>query len=206
MLETIFDSFVGFVISAVGNLGYFGIFILMTIESTFIPFPAEFILIPAGALVFQGEVSFFLVLVAAILGSIAGAIINYYLALFLGRRAVNRIVRKYGKIFFIDEETVLKSEKYFESHGQITTFVGRLIPGFRSFVSLPAGFAKMNLLKFSFYTGLGAGIWSAILISLGYLFGDNLELIRENLHAITLTILAFALSVILIYLILKKRN
>lgn len=206
MLLDLFDSIIGFVLDFVSSLGYFGIFILMTIESTIIPFPMEIILVPAGALAAQGEMSFVLILIAAILGSVAGALINYYLAYFIGRRGLNKLVHKYGKFVFMYEDSVVKSEKYFDKHGDVTTFVGRLIPGVRSFVSLPAGFAKMNLLRFMFYTGLGAGIWSAILIYLGYLFGDNIELIRNNLTSLTLVVVAFCLIVVLVYLLIWKKK
>ena len=206
MLSDILTTSTNFLLSTIGSLGYIGIFILMTIESTIIPFPAEIILIPAGALVSQGKMSFIFILLAAVLGSIAGALINYYLALHLGRRAVNKLVHKYGKFLFIDENSVLKSERYFDNHGDMTTFVGRLIPGVRSFVSLPAGFARMKFAKFCFYTGLGAGIWSAILIYLGYIFGENTELIKKNLDIITVILMIFVAVIIAAYIQLKRKK
>jgi membrane protein DedA with SNARE-associated domain len=206
MLLEIFDAILNFITTTVSSLGYFGIFVLMTIESTVIPFPAEIILIPAGALAAQGELSFTFILLAAILGSVVGALINYYIAYVIGRKAINRLVHKYGKLLFVYEDSIIKSEKYFDSHGDITTFIGRLIPGVRSFVSLPAGFAKMNLGRFIFYTGLGAGIWSAILICLGFIFGNNLELIRQNLDAITLVVMILCIVIVFIYLLIKKRK
>ncbi len=206
MLLEIFDGVMQFIFATVGSLGYFGIFLLMAIESTIIPFPMEIILIPAGALAAQGEMNFVFILVAAILGSIVGALINYYLAYFIGRRGLNRLVHKYGKFVFMYEDSVVKSERYFEKHGDITTFIGRLIPGIRSFVSLPAGFAKMNLTRFVFYTGLGAGIWAAILIYLGYLFGNNMDLIRENLNVITIVVVALCVLIIAVYAWIKKKK
>jgi len=205
-LTEIFNMIVESLVGLIGSLDYFGIFILMTIESSFIPFPSEVILIPAGVLIQRGDMVFSLVLLAGTLGSIVGALINYYLAMHLGRRFVKKLISKYGKIFFINDESLEKSEKYFEGHGHITTFVGRLIPVIRQLISIPAGFAKMNLIKFIVYTGIGAGIWTFILIVIGYLFGENLELVENNLKIITLMLMFFALLIILIYLLIKRKK
>jgi len=205
MISETYHLAVEFLINLADSLGYLGIFVLMTIESSFIPFPSEVVLIPAGALIQRGEMSFFLVFGAALLGSVAGALVNYALAFHLGRRAVSGLVKRYGKVFLINEESLQKSEKYFERHGEITTFVGRLIPGVRQLVSLPAGFSKMRLGRFVGYTALGAGVWSLILIYLGFVFGGNMALVEENLSAVTLTVVGVALVIILIYALKKRR-
>lgn len=165
--------------------GYLGIFVLMTIESSFIPFPSEIVLIPAGYLASKGEMSIGLIMASGLGGSMVGAYINYYLALLLGRK----ILRRYGKYFFINENAIEKMDSYFEKHGHISTFIGRLIPGIRQLISIPAGLARMNLAVFSIYTALGAGIWAFILVMLGYAIGENQELIDTYLKQITTIVL-----------------
>lgn len=157
----------------VHNLGYLGIFLGMTLESSFFPFPSEAVLIPAGALAAQGRMTIFTSFLMGTLGSVAGAVINYYLALFLGRRTVDSLVDKYGKFLFLNKKKLRKSDKYFDKHGEITIFVARLIPVVRQLISLSAGFLKMNVWRFSLYTALGAGIWSMVLVLVGFFFGTN---------------------------------
>lgn len=190
-------------LAIIKELGYIGIFIGMTIESSFFPFPSEIILIPAGALVAKGEMTFLFVFLAGLLGSLLGALINYFLALFLGRAAANVLVAKYGKFLFLSEKKLKKSDNYFKKHGQVTTFIGRLIPGIRQLISLPAGFSKMNLFKFCLFTAIGAGLWTAILIYIGYLFGNNYEMIKQNL---TLILLLFSFIVAIIYILIRRKR
>jgi membrane protein DedA with SNARE-associated domain len=205
MLEILTDL-VNYLLEFSLSIGYVGTFLWMLIESSFIPWPSELLLIPQGYLAQQGQMSFSLILLAAVLGSLAGAFINYYLALFLGRRLVNRLIKRYGKFILLSEKTLKKSESYFEKHGPITTFIGRLIPAVRQLISLPAGFSRMNLAKFTFYTALGAGIWSFILIFIGYIFGESLDYFHEHKIFITLSVLAFSLILVLIYLLFRLRK
>lgn len=206
MTNTVFIQIAERLVGLIDSLGYLGIFVLMTIESSFIPFPSEIVLIPAGVLIYRGEMSFWLVFLAGILGSLAGALINYYLAYYFGRKGVNKLIEKYGRVFFINKENLKRSDKFFEEHGEITNFIGRLIPLVRQLISLPAGFAKMNIYKFCFYTILGAGIWTAILIYLGYLYGNSIELIEQNLRIVNWLLIFFVLVIILIYLLILKRK
>lgn len=206
MLSELFSSFTAFLVNSIGSLGYIGIFLLMSVESSFVPFPSEVVLIPAGILISQGKMSFILVLIASLAGSLVGAFINYFLALYLGRTIVEKLVVKYGKVVLISKTSLEKADKYFEKHGDITTFVGRLIPVIRQLISLPAGFAKMNKVKFAVYTALGAGIWSTVLILMGYLFGNNMDIINKNLHLITILVLVICLFLIIFYLALKRRK
>ena len=181
--------------------GYVGIFLLMAVESSFIPFPSEIILIPAGYLASKGEMSISLIFGAALSGSMIGAFINYYLALLLGRR----LLVKYGKYFFIKESALEKMEEFFLKHGAISTFTGRLIPGIRQLISIPAGLSRMNLAKFSLYTSLGAGIWAMILIMLGFMIGDNQELINIYLKQITIFVVVSILVLAVFYYRYQKR-
>ena len=182
--------------------GYLGIFIMMAIESSFIPFPSELVLVPAGYLAAKGEMSIWAIMAAALAGSIVGAYINYFLAYTLGRK----FLLKFGKYFFIKEETLLKMELYFKKHGHISTFTGRLIPGVRQLISIPAGLAKMNLAEFTIFTFLGAGIWALILVLLGYFIGENQGLIKEYLKEITAVVFIAVFFIGLLYYRYQKRK
>lgn len=182
--------------------GYLGIFLLMAVESSFIPFPSEIVLVPAGYLASQGQMSLSYIMASALGGSLVGAFINYYLALTLGRK----ILQKYGKYFFISENALLKMEEYFNKHGHISTFTGRLIPGIRQLISIPAGLAKMSIVEFSLFTALGAGIWALILTLLGYFVGANQELIDSYLKEITIGVVALIVVIIFIYYRYQKKK
>ena len=190
-------SIIDFIVQTVSSLGYLGIFIMMFLESSFFPFPSEVVMIPAGYLAYKGEMNIYLVVLFGLLGSLSGALFNYYFAIKLGRVFLMR----YGKYILISEETILKMEEFFQKHGHISTFSGRLIPVVRQYISLPAGLARMNILIFSFYTSLGAGIWVIILTLLGYFLGDNEGLIKEYLHYIIIIIL-----ILLAFGIIKKQR
>ncbi|MDP3992442.1 MAG: DedA family protein [Nanoarchaeota archaeon] len=196
-------SLIESILLLISNLGYLGIFIGMTIESSFFPFPSEIILIPAGALIARGEMSFFPVFFAGLFGSIFGALINYYLALTLGRRTMDFLINKYGKFLFLNKEKLKRTDLYFKKHGEITTFIGRLIPLVRQEISLPAGFARMHISKFILFTALGAGIWTAILIFVGYFFGSTAQPI---LKIVTGMLLVLSLVFLLIYYLKQKNN
>ncbi len=197
-----FSDFINFIVETVSSFGYAGIFFMMFLESSFFPFPSEVVMIPAGYLVAKGEMNMVAALAAGIGGSLAGAIFNYFLAIKFGRAFVAR----YGKYILFKEESLQKMEIFFDKHGHISTFSGRLIPAVRQYISLPAGLARMNLWKFSLYTSLGAGIWVLILTLLGYFIGQNQELISEYLKIITITILITLAIIILFYIRLKIKK
>jgi membrane protein DedA with SNARE-associated domain len=171
---------VNFLVSTIGSLGYFGIFALMFLESSFFPFPSEVVMIPAGYLAFKGDMNLTLVILSGVAGSLAGAWLNYILALKFGRKFILKI---------ISNEKIDLLENFFKKHGHISTFTGRLIPGIRQYISFPAGLAKMNGIEFSIYTTLGAAIWATILTLLGYFIGANQELVTTYLKQITIVTL-----------------
>ena len=195
-------SIVDFIVNTVGDLGYLGIFFMMFLESSFFPFPSEVVMVPAGYLASKGEMNIYLVVFIGVLGSVAGAIFNYYLALKLGRR----FILKFGKYFFFSEETLDKMEQFFIKHGSISTFSGRLIPGVRQYISLPVGLSRMNLALFSFYTALGAGIWVIILTLVGYFIGENEALVSEYLRFIVIGLLVLITLMVLFYIQRKRKQ
>ncbi|MDA3049140.1 DedA family protein [Campylobacter sp. JMF_15 NE4] len=196
-------SIVNFIVEFVAAWGYFGIFAMMFLESSFFPFPSEVVMIPAGYLASKGEMSFAIAFACGLAGSVAGAVFNYYLCYFFGRKFID----KFGKFIGVTNEKFAKFEAFFNKHGEISTFNCRLIPGIRQYISLPAGLAKMNLARFCTFTALGAGIWVLILMLLGYFIGENQELIKEKLHIITLLLLGFVLLLSVIYILhIKRKN
>lgn len=169
------EDIVIWVVEWVKSMGYLGIFIMTMIESTFIPIPAEITMIPAGYLVQQGEMNGFLVMICATSGTVTGALINYAIAYHSGRRLIIR----YGHYFLMPHYKLQKMEEYFEKYGAVSTFVGRLLPGVRHYISFPAGLARMKLSVFMFYTALGGALWLFVLFALGYYIGENEALIKR---------------------------
>jgi membrane protein DedA with SNARE-associated domain len=156
-------------------LGYPGITILMAVESSAIPFPSEVVMPPAGYLVAKGRMSFPLVMLAGVSGSLIGALANYWVAGWL-----ERWLRRYGKWLLVSPSSLDKAEAFFRRHGEIGTFIGRLVPVVRQLISIPAGLAHMRMDRFIAYTSLGAGIWCLILTYIGYLLGQHEETLRNE--------------------------
>ena len=155
------------------NMGYTLIFLLMAVESSFIPFPSEIVVPPAAYFACSGashaNINVVMVVVVATLGALIGACVNYLISMFIGRPVIYGFANsRIGHMCLIDAEKVEKSEKYFASHGAVSTFLGRLIPGIRQLISIPAGLARMNFVKFCVFTSLGAGIWNVALAVLGW--------------------------------------
>lgn len=152
------------------HLNYWTITFLMAIESSFIPFPSEVVVPPAAyRAATTGELNVFLVVIFATLGAIIGALVNYYLALWLGRPIVYKFANsRFGHLCLIDEDKVFKSEKFFQNHGAISTFIGRLVPAVRQLISIPAGLAHMKMSTFLLFTTLGSALWNSILAIIGY--------------------------------------
>jgi membrane protein DedA with SNARE-associated domain len=186
-------------------MGYLGIFIGLAIESSFFPIPSEITLIPAGVLIANGQMNFFLVFLAAVFGSLLGASLNYFIAFFLGRKTVDYLISKYGKFLFLTSEKLKKTDMFFEKHGEITTFVGRLIFVARHLISLPAGFSRMNFFKFSLFTFLGSALWILILLLVGIFFGtDTIEPITKIVA--TSLVMVSIVTVVIYYMLRSKKN
>ena len=205
-----------FISSLLGNLNYGTILFLMLLESTVIPVPSEFVVTPAAYHAAGGNLDVFLVILFATIGADMGATINYVVAYFVGRPVIYSFANsKWGKMCLLNQEKVEKSEKYFDDHGIVATLTGRLIPGIRHLISIPAGLAKMNYWKFLLYTTIGAGVWHAILAGLGwYLHSivpeDQLnDKITEYAEYIKIAIIALVLIAIAYFTLkyyLKKRK
>jgi len=196
-----FASFVSWVVATVDSWGYGGIFLAMFLESSFFPFPSEVVMVPAGYLAFQGKMHLVPAIAVGIAGSLAGALFNYWLAVRYGRPFLLR----YGRYFFLKPDSLKKLEDFFARHGEISTFNGRLIPGIRQYISMPAGLARMHLGRFSLYTMLGAGIWVTILALLGYYLGANASLVSDSLRQVTVLVLLVIAGLTLFYW-LRQRN
>ena len=157
---------------------------------------------PAGALARSGELNLVLVILCGVVGSLAGALANYYLAYFLGRPFCLR----YGKYFFLPERKFRKAEDFFRRHGEITTFVCRLLPGIRQLISVPAGLSRMALPRFLLFTTLGAGIWVTVLTLIGYWVGTDLEMVKRNSHRILLFMAPALLGIVVAYIWFCRRR
>ena len=154
------------------NASYWFVFVFMAVESSFVPFPSEVVVPPAAYLAVHDDSSMniYMVVVVATAGAIVGALVNYYLSMWLGRPIIYKFAEsRVGRVFLLNKEKVEKAEDYFNRHGAVSTFVGRLIPAIRQLISIPAGLARMNIVKFVSFTGLGAGVWNAVLAALGFL-------------------------------------
>ncbi|AJC91081.1 DedA family protein [Campylobacter subantarcticus] len=196
------SDMIDFLLTLAKDWGYWGIIFLMFIESSFFPFPSEVVMIPAGYLAHQNELNFWLCLLCGTFGALLGALLNYYLCYFLGRNFTLKICKYFG----VNEAKFAQFEAFFNKHGEISTFSGRLIPGLRQYISLPAGLARMNLKKFIFYTSLGAGIWCLILLILGYVLGQNEDLIKEYLYLVIIACIVFIAVIIAIYIYFQKKK
>ncbi len=189
-------------VDTIGRMGYTGIISLMFLESSFFPFPSEVVMPPAGYLAWKGEMSLTLVLLSGIAGSILGALFNYWIAVKLGRP----LLVKYGKYFFISNESIEKADKFFSKHGHVSTLVGRLLPVIRQYISLPAGIARMPLSTFTIFTTIGAGAWVVVLTLAGYMLGEHQDLLKEYLHVITLSCIALAVIIAAVYMMILRHR
>lgn len=191
------------------NINYWTIALLMAVESSFIPFPSEIVVPPAAWKAARGELNIWLVLLSSTSGAMIGAVFNYFIALFIGRRLVYKLAgMKFARLLLITPESVKKAEDYFIRNGKISTFIGRLIPAIRQLISLPAGFAKMRMTDFLLYTALGATIWNAILAMLGYFLYSQKEKLELYYYEISwgFLILGALFVIYLLYKAFRKDN
>ncbi|MGA2406757.1 MAG: DedA family protein [Bacteroidales bacterium] len=194
--QTLFDWYMA-------NLNYFTIALLMAIESTFLPLPSEVVIPFAAYKAGQGDLNVFFVVLSGTMGALSGSLINYTLAYWLGRPLVYKFAdSRLGKLFLLSKEKVMHAEDYFIRNGKASTFIGRLVPGVRHLISIPAGLAKMSLRDFMLYTLIGAGLWNIILAIIGY----YLYAIREQIFPYIGHILLGVGVIFVIYLIIKARK
>lgn len=162
-------SIAQWLVETVSGLGYPGIIVLMTIESSFIPLPSEVVMPPAGYLAAQGRMDPVLAVLAGTFGSVLGALFNYWFAIVVGEP----FLRRYGRYFLVSTDHLDRAESFFARHGEISTFIGRLVPVVRQLISIPAGMARVPLGRFVAFTALGAGIWCSVLVYIGWLVGRH---------------------------------
>jgi membrane protein DedA with SNARE-associated domain len=194
--QTLFDWYMA-------NLNYFTVALLMAIESTFLPLPSEIVIPFAAYKAGQGDLNVFLVIFFGTVGALCGSLINYTLAYYLGRPLVYKFAgSRLGKVFLLSKEKIIHAEDYFIRNGKTSTFIGRLVPGVRHLISIPAGLAKMNLRDFMLFTFVGAGIWNIILAIIGYYLYE----IREQIFPYVGHILLVLGAVFVAYLIIKARK
>ena len=193
---------INWLITSIGSMGYTGICLLMAMESSIIPIPSEIIIPPAGYLVHEGKMNMALVILSGTSGSLVGAYANYFVARCLGRP----LLRKYGSFLLITTEHFDRAEHFFLTHGEISTFIGRLLPIIRHLISLPAGLARMDHIKFSAYTLAGAFIWVSALSGLGYFLGHNEALIKDYAEQIVIAIFMVSIVAVALYVMLRQHR
>lgn len=173
------EQFIDWLLQVCLDLGYPGIVALMAMESSILPVPSELVMPPAGYWAAKGEMNFVVALLCGVIGSIIGALANYYGAQLIGRP----LIQRYGKYVLLSEKNLQRSERFFAQHGEISTLIGRLFPVIRHLISIPAGLHRMPLGKFILYTGIGAAIWCTILTWIGYFLGQHESALRgEEIH------------------------
>jgi len=207
MISEVFQTITSWYVQ---HINYYTITALMTVESSFIPFPSEIVVPPAAWKAAQGELNIFWVIFFSTLGAILGALINYFLAISLGRAIIYKFAdSRWSRFFLIDRKVIEKSEDLFRKYGRSSTFFGRLIPAVRQLISLPAGLARMNLKDFIFYTTLGGGLWNIILAMLGMAFYSQKELLASYYHELSLGCvilgIGFVLYVLSKVILFKKK-
>jgi membrane protein DedA with SNARE-associated domain len=194
------EEIILWLVKVIGDMGYVGILLLMAMESSLFPVPSELVVPPAGYLASQGQMNIWLVIFFSTLGSLIGALFNYALAYYLGRPWILR----YGKYFLIPPEKFARVESFFLKHGEISTFTGRLIIVVRHLISLPAGLSKMDLKRFTIFTLVGSFIWVSILAYIGYIVGNNMDLVKSYYKQAAIGLVVIMSIVLAVYIAWQK--
>jgi membrane protein DedA with SNARE-associated domain len=202
-MGNVLERLAGWASSVVETLGYPGIAFLVALESIFPPIPSEVVLPLTGFLIEQGHFSFPLVLLAALIGSMIGAYALFGMGRLIGEERVRGLIERYGKFLLLDESDLDRAARWFERHGGTAVFFGRLVPGVRSLISIPAGLERMPLATFSLYTLAGSAIWNVTLIGLGWLLGTQWERVGEYLDIVQWVVLA-AVVVAICWFVVKR--
>ncbi len=200
------QEYIDIIVNFAESLGYLGIFIMMVIESSFIPFPSEIAMIPAWFLASIWKMDFSIAFIIWTFWALVWATINYIIAFYLWDKVLHRVIRKYGKYVFLTEKHYNQAEDYFANHGAITVFLARFIPAVRQLISLPAWAFEMNFAKFFFYTWLWAGIWNLVLMTIWYVAWENKALIKQNLNEAMIGGIIFIIIVALLYYFINKKD
>lgn len=194
------------IVGLVGEIGYVWIFIMMVIESSFVPFPSEVAMLPAGYLSALWEMNIFIAFAAGTLWALAWATLNYYLGMKYGSKVIKSMIHKYWKYILLSEKHYIKSEEYFKSHGPITMLVGRFIPAIRQLISIPAWIFRMKYSTFVILTCIGAGTWNTVLLTIWFIAGKNEELIKKLLSNAFLAIIIILWTIIVGYIYYVKNH
>lgn len=196
MVTSIIDILANFVIAVIDKIGYFGLFILMFVESCGVLMPSEVIMPFSGFLVANGRLNFWLVAIIGALGNLSGSLLAYW----IGYRGGRPLIEKYGKYLLISKHDLDLADRWFSKYGEFTVFISRILPVVRTFISFPAGIAEMNIKTFSIYSFLGALPWTIALTYAGVKMGENWELIRQKLHSFDLAIVIVLVILIVLYI------
>ncbi len=199
-MSPLIETLTGIIIHLISSSGYLGIFVLMFLESVFVPIPSEVTMPFSGFLAASGQLSFILVVLVGAFANLAGSIVGYYIGFFLEERVIINIIKRYGKIFLVTEEDFHTSKKWFDKYGDKIVFISRLLPGVRTFISLPAGLFEMDIKKFSIYTFAGSLIWSFALTYVGFTAGKNWKVLEPIFRKLEIGIGVLAILAILFYI------
>lgn len=195
------ETIIQYITALISSGGYFFVFFLMILESTALPVPSEAIMPFAGFLIYTGQFSFLAVIIFSALGSIIGSLLSYYIGFYEGKP----FILKYGKYFLLKQNDLIKTENFFAKHGEKTIFISRFIPIVRHLISLPAGAAKMNVLKFSAYTIAGAVIWNTFLAWVGFSLKQNWQKLEQYTKYFDYIFLIAIIIALIIFIVKRKR-